>query len=183
MERLVSQRLLISIRIPFQNQFIPRAISHANAIFWHSWVKRGSKLAISRKMTTRSWILHRYITLHQKFDCGIYFCQATFFVFWGGALLRLNGGKKGQKLPIPLNMTPRSCKFGQRYNASSQIWYRDSIRTNCNFLLFFGHPAGYMVKKGQKMRIALKLTPRSCKFVQRDNFWREIWYWHSFRTN
>ena len=105
------------------------------------------------------------------------------FLFFGGALLRLNGGKKEQKLPIPLNMTPRSYKFGQRYNVSSQIWYRDSFRTNFNFWLFFGNPAGYMVKKGQKMRIPLKLTPRSCKFVQRDNFWREIWYWHSFRTN
>ena len=33
LERLVSQRFLLDIRVLFQNRFIPRAISYASAIF------------------------------------------------------------------------------------------------------------------------------------------------------
>ena len=50
--------------------------------------------------------LHRYIILNQKFDCGIYFCQTTFFGtffgHWKGQVLV----KKDQKLPISLKIPP-----------------------------------------------------------------------------
>ena len=43
LERLVSKRFLIDLRIIFENYFIPRAISHSIVIFKPQGVKSGSK--------------------------------------------------------------------------------------------------------------------------------------------
>ena len=43
-------------------------------------------------------ILHVSIILHEEFDCGIYFCQATYFdSFWGTQ--GVSGGKKVKNCP------------------------------------------------------------------------------------
>ena len=79
-----------------------------------------------------SKILLIYITLNEEFDCDISFWQTTYFEPFSGTL-RVSEGQKGQKLSIPLKMTPRSWKFAQMYNFWSQISYYHSFRTNYKF--------------------------------------------------
>ena len=50
--------------------------------------------------------LHRCIILNQKFDCGIYFCQTTFFDTFLGHSKGQVLVKKDQKLPISLKIPP-----------------------------------------------------------------------------
>ena len=42
---------------------------------------------------------------------------------------------------------------------------------------------GRGMQKCQKLPIPLKMTPRSWKFAQRYNFWSQILYYYSFKTN
>ena len=46
-----------------------------------------------------------------------------------------------------------------------------------------GHPRDQWGQKDQKFPDPLKMTPRSWKLAQRYNFWSQILYCHSFRTN
>ena len=46
-----------------------------------------------------------------------------------------------------------------------------------------GHPRDQWEQKGQKFPDLLRMTPRSWKLAQRCNFWLQILYCHSFRTN
>ena len=46
---------------------------------------------------------------------AIFLFGTTYFEPFSGTL-RVSEGQKGQKLSIPLNMTPRSWQFAQMYN-------------------------------------------------------------------
>ena len=112
--------------------------------------------------------LHRYIILNQKFDCGIYFCQTTFFGtffgHWKGQVLV----KKRSKTAHLSKNTPRSCKFTQRDNFSWDIWYYHSFRTNYNFWLSLGHPEAQ--NGDEKLTTLLNPPNKNIKFAQTDGY-------------
>ena len=80
LERLVSQRFSLDIRVLFQNRFIPKGISYANTIFFPPGVKRGVKrgqLPISPNIIPQKLHICREIISHEKFDTVTLLGQIT----------------------------------------------------------------------------------------------------------
>ena len=50
--------------------------------------------------------------LHLKFDCGIYFCQTTFFEsFWGTLGIKWGSKRVISQLPISLKIPPEAANL------------------------------------------------------------------------
>ena len=145
-EEYFSELLYTQSDFPYERHFLaPRGQEGGNRM------GEESKFPISNKMIPRNSNCLKI----QNFARGIWFWNLFLSsdIFWlvlghprgqGGG----GRGQKGQKLSIPLKMIPRSWRFIQRYNFSSQILYFHSFRANCKFLLFLWHPRG---QKGSKI--------------------------------
>ena len=93
--------------------------------------------------------------------------QIIWFDIFGGIL----GVKKGQKLPISLKVTPRSCEFSQKHIVSPETWYCYSFRTNKICWSFLGSPwASNRSPKGSKVAYRANNNPQKLKICTYRQF-------------
>ena len=131
----------------------------------HFLATGGQNLPISNKVITRSW----HFTYRNNVPWGIwlwhlFLSNDKFWTVLGHP--RGQWGTKGQKLFIPLKVTPRTWKFEQRYKLWSQIFYCHSFTTNHNFWTFLGYPSG---QKGSKIAHFFKSNSPEAANFHREN--------------
>ena len=106
--------------------------------------KRGSKLSISLKMMTRSCKFVQICNFIWEIRWSHPFLTYYNFLPFLGHPRGQIGGQNGQKVPISLQITTKSCKFAQTCNFIWEIRWWHPFLTYYNFWPFLGHPRGQM---------------------------------------